>query len=147
MYKFLLLLLIALSLHAQEDEYYQTRTKGVLEQAHEKGCNRVLCGRIKIKEGAMQDVLLWFQTLKENKEALLEAFTKEGVWIESVFLEHAKDGDYLIYYTRQDDLEKLYSVLAQLQMPIRLFHVECWKKCCEECIVLDPLFDLQREQK
>ncbi len=133
---------------AQEDlsmnEYYETRTKGVLEQALEKGCSQVLCGRIKIKDGALKEVYHWFQTLKNRKKELLDAFSHEGVWLESVFLEHAKDGNYLIYYTRQNDLETVYAILGQLGLPIRLFHVECWKKCCEECIVLEPLFDLQR---
>lgn len=136
-----------MNIYAEEtpvNEYYENRTKGVLEQALEKGCNQVLCGRIKIKEGALDDVYDWFQTLKDRKDELIVAFTKESIWLESVFLEHAKDGDYLIYYSRQDDLAKVYEILGQLGLPIRLFHVECWKKCCEECIVLDPLFDLQR---
>jgi hypothetical protein len=126
------------------DNYYPERTKGVLEQAQEKGCNQVLCGRIKIKAGALEEVREWFKILTDRKDELLYAFSQEGVWLESVFLEHAQDGDYLIYYTRQDDLEKVYTTLGKLGLPIRLFHVECWKKHCEECIVLEPLFDLQR---
>lgn len=126
------------------NHYYPERTQGVLEQAREKGSNQVLCGRIKIKAGALEEVYQWFKTLTERKEELLEAFSHEGVWLESVFLERAQDGEYLIYYTRQDDLEKVYTTLAQMGLPIRLFHVECWKKCCEECVVLEPLFDLKR---
>ena len=84
---------------------YTPRTKGVLDQAKEKGCNEILCGRIKIKTGALPEVYQWFQTLKERKEELIQAFSYEGVWLE----------------------------------------VECWKNCCEECIVLEPLFDLQRK--
>ncbi len=45
---------------------------------------------------------------------------------------------------RQDDIEKVYANLAKFQLPVRLFHVECWKKYCEECTVLEPIFDLQR---
>jgi hypothetical protein len=142
------MLILFPAIYAEEgqlmDDYYESRTDGVLEQALEKGCNQVLCGRIKIKDGALNEVKYWFQTLNSKKEELLYAFSQEGVWLESVFLEHAKDGDYLIYYTRQDDLKTVYEVLAKLGLPIRLFHVECWKKCCDECIVLEPLFDLQR---
>ena len=127
------------------ETYYPERTKGVLEQAQEKASNQVLCGRIKIKDGALEDVYQWFDTLNSRKNELIYAFTHEGIWLESVFLEHAEDGDYLIYYARQDDLEKVYEVLAEMNLPIRLFHVECWKKCCEDCTVLTPLFDLQRE--
>ncbi|HSW85891.1 MAG TPA: DUF6176 family protein [Rhabdochlamydiaceae bacterium] len=150
MSKFLLFFLTLLNVHlsAQNDDlmenYYPDRTQGVLEQALAKGSNQVLCGRIKIKEGALKEVHHWFNTLSERKEELIEAFTQEGVWLESVFLEHTQNGDYLIYYTRQDDLEKVYAIIALLELPVRLFHVECWKKYCEECIVLKPLFDLQR---
>ena len=44
-------------------EYYQARTNSVLDQALEKGCNQLLCGRIKIKKGALSEVYYWFQTL------------------------------------------------------------------------------------
>lgn len=126
------------------DEYYPDRTKGVLEQAQAKGCNAFLCGRIKIKEGKLPEVYEWFNTLNARKDELIEAFQAEGVELETVFLERTNDGDYLIYYTRQEDLEKVYTTLARLGMPIRLFHVECWQRCCEACLVLEPLFDLRR---
>lgn len=145
---FFVLFMVATRLIAMSDSvmenYYPERTKGVLEQAQEKGSNQVLCGRIKIRPESLGHVYEWFKVLRERKEELLYAFSQEGVWIESVFLEHAKDGDYLIYYTRQDDLAKVYATLGQMGLPIRLFHVECWKKCCEECTVLEPLFDMKR---
>lgn len=125
------------------DHYYPNRTKTVLEQAEEFGCRKLLCGRIKIKEGQLQHVRAWFETLQQRQKELLEAFKAEGVHLESVFLEKAADGDYLIYYMRQNDLATVYQVLAQLQLPVRLFHVDCWKAYCEECVVLEPLFDLQ----
>lgn len=126
------------------DHYYPNRTKTVLEQAEEFGCKRLLCGRIKIKAGELHHVRAWFQELQQRQQELLEAFAAEGVLLESVFLEKAADGDYLIYYMRHNDLATVYQVLAQLQLPVRLFHVECWKAYCEECVVLEPLFDLQR---
>lgn len=126
------------------DSYYPKRTQGVVEQAIEKGCQQFLCGRIKIKEGALEEVKTWFETLSNRKEELINAFTLEGVWIESIFLEHAQDGPYLIYYMRQNDIEKAFDALGKHGLPVRLFHVEHWKKCCEECLLLDPLFDLER---
>ncbi|MCE5318188.1 MAG: DUF6176 family protein [Parachlamydia sp.] len=125
------------------DHYYPNRTKTVLEQAEEFGCQKLLCGRIKIKDGQLQHVRAWFKTLQQRQKELLEAFAAEGVHLESVFLEKAADGDHLIYYMRQNDLATVYQVLAQLQLPVRLFHVDCWKAYCEECLVLEPLFDLQ----
>lgn len=126
------------------DEYYPDRTKGVLEQAKAKGCDRFLCGRIKIKEGKLPEVYEWFNTLNARKAELIDAFRYEGVELETVFLERTKEGDFLIYYTRQESLEKVYTTLAKLGLPIRLLHVEYWQKCCEECMVLEPLFDLRR---
>jgi len=128
------------------EEYYPSRTKGVLEQAVEKGCQQYLCGRIKIKEGSQEEVRHWFQVLNDRKDELIEAFALEEVWIESIFLEHAVDGDYLIYYMRQNDLEKAFTALGKFGLPIRLFHVDHWKKCCHECILLEPLFDLERQR-
>lgn len=127
------------------EEYYPERTQGVLEQALAKNSRKILCGRIKIKEGTLGEVREWFKHLNAHREELLEAFALEGVWLESVFLEHTPQGDYLIYSMRQEDIEKVYAALAQHELPIRLFHVECWKKCCEECVVLEPLFDLERK--
>jgi L-rhamnose mutarotase len=123
-------------------EYYPSRTKTVLDQALEKNSRQILCGRIKIKEGMLDEVRQWFQTLNERKVELLEAFAAEGVELESVFLDAERS--FLIYYMRQEDLAKVYETLAKLQLPVRLFHVECWKKYCDECIVLEPLFDLKR---
>ncbi len=60
-------------------EYYPARTKSVLEQALEKNSRQLLCGRIKIKDGALEEVRQWFQTLLKRKEELLEAFASEGV--------------------------------------------------------------------
>src|SRR5262249_53296386 len=99
-------------------------------------------GRIKIKEGALNEVRQWYQTLLQRKEELRDAFAQEGVILESVFLERTREGDFLIYYMRQDDIEKVYENLAKLQLPVRLFHIECCQKYCDECIVLEPLFDL-----
>lgn len=124
--------------------YYATRTKGVVAQALELNSRHVLCGRIKIKKGCLNEVRDWFATLNNNKEELLKAFALEGVWIESVFLEHTPEGDFLVYYMRQDDIEKAFENLAKFGLPTRLFHVECWKKYCEECIILEPIFDLKR---
>lgn len=125
-------------------EYYPNRTKSVVDQALELNSRQILCGRIKIKEGALEEVRQWFHELSQRKEELLEAFAGEGVWLETVFLEQTSEGDFLIYYMRQDDIEKVYENLAKLQLPVRLFHVECWKKYCDTCIVLEPLFDLKR---
>jgi hypothetical protein len=140
--------LLALPLFADDTmtEYYPERTQTMVEQALEKNCSKVLCGRIKIKEGCVTEVRKWFKTLQERQNELIEAFTVEGVWLESVFLEHTKDADYLVYYMRQDDIEKVYEQLAKYQMPVRLFHIECCKNYLDECVVLDPLFDLQRTQ-
>lgn len=149
LYLLLILQSLGLSMHAEEslmDDYYPNRTKNVLEQALEKGCHQLLCGRIKIKEGSLGEVREWFKVLNARKQELLEAFALEGIWIESVFLEHAQDGDYLVYYMRQEDIAKVYEAIAKFELPIRLFHVEHWKKCCDECIVLEPLFDLQRQK-
>jgi hypothetical protein len=141
-------LFFASSLFVQTDllkeEYYPARTKGVLEQAIEMGCQQFLCGRIKIKEGALAEVRNWFQVLTERKEELKEAFALEEVWVESIFLEHAQDGDYLIYYMRQNDLERAFAALGKFGLPVRLFHVDHWKNCCHECVLLEPLFDLER---
>ena len=65
-------LVISLRLMAMSDSvmenYYPERTKGVLEQAQEKGSNQVLCGRIKIKPEGLKDVYEWFKVLRERKD-------------------------------------------------------------------------------
>ncbi len=102
------------------------------------GIHRVNCRRLKIKEGALDKVYAWFQALIERKDELYRAFEHEGIYLESVFLERGEDGDYLIYYSRHDHLDRAHTMVC---LPIRLFHFECQQKCTERGKELKILFD------
>ncbi len=64
------------------------------------------CVRMKLKPGSLERVREWQAELAGRQDEVLVTLVDEGVFIESVFLEWAIDGDYLIYYMRGRDLAK-----------------------------------------
>ncbi len=81
-----------------------------------------LCRRIKLKPNSIERVREWARTLTTRKEEALETLRNEGVAIESVFLESCPDGDYLIYYMKAKDFNKVKEVFDKSTLPIDVYH-------------------------
>jgi len=103
-----------------------------------------ICIRIKIKQGALDDVRTWFQTLRERPNEVLQSLENEGVIIESVFLDsHGKD-NYLIYYMKAENLSHARGIASKSILPIDEYHRKCLKSLCEERYNLEQLLDFDR---
>ena len=68
----------------------------------------------RIEPGKTERAREWLAELKEstreNSSEALDIWADEGLYTLSMFIEHAEDGDYLVWYIETDDLERLIEV-------------------------------------
>lgn len=98
--------------------------------------------KIKIRPGMTEKVVAFIQTLKDREDEALEALRREGMIIESLFLERRDDADYLYYYVKSKDLARAYQVnmasADPLTLEIRKFISDTWGEIASP----EPLLDL-----
>jgi hypothetical protein len=105
--------------------------------------------KIRIRPGKTSKVIDFLRSLKERKDLSLEALRREGMVVESMFLERRDDADYLYYYAKARDLAQASQVNMQatdpLAMEIRDFISDTW----DHIVSPEPLLDLDliREEK
>jgi len=100
--------------------------------------------KTKIKKEFIEEVRVWFQTLKSQMEEMLISLENEKVLVESAFLDKQGDDFYLIYYVKAENLSYAYKVFKKSTMAIDDYYKQCWKKYCEGHKVLEELLDLHR---
>lgn len=103
-----------------------------------------ICIKTKLKKEIVEEVRIWFQTLKNRINETLETLENEGVYVESVFLDKQGNDLYLIHYMKAENISKVYEVFSKSTLPIDLYYKECWKKYCEGREVLEELLDIDR---
>ena len=98
--------------------------------------------KVRIRPGMTERVIEFLRSLRERKDAALEAMRREGVTVESLFLERRDEGDYLYYYVKAKDLAHANDVNLQatdsLTLEIRAFISETWGEIASP----EPLLDL-----
>jgi hypothetical protein len=98
--------------------------------------------KIKIRPGKTAKVIEFLRTLRSRKDQSLAAMNREGMIIESMFLERRDDGDFLYYYAKARDLAQANLVNMQatdpLTLEIREFVMETW----DHIVSPEPLLDL-----
>ena len=103
---------------------------------------KVQCHRVKLKEGSLLKIEEWSAKLNQEIEQIKETLIREKVHVESVFLEEASDGYYLIYYMRADDFEKARQKAQQDPLPIDEYHSGVMKEVAMEGKKLRCLLDV-----
>jgi len=98
------------------------------------------CVRIRLKPGTLSRVREWAAELSRRKAEVLETLREEGVLVESVFLEHAADGDFLIYYMKAPDVRASTHPIDAYH---RTFKEETWASS-EQLELLVDLENLER---
>jgi len=106
---------------------------------------KVQCHRVKIKEGSLPKIEEWSTKLNQEIDQVKETLTRENVQVESVFLEEASDGYYLIYYMRANDFEKARRIAQQEPLPIDEYHEVVMKEVVIEGKNLRCLLDVSIE--
>ncbi|HKP95280.1 MAG TPA: DUF6176 family protein [Fibrobacteria bacterium] len=103
--------------------------------------------KIKIRPGKTAAVVDFLRSLRARKDLSLEALRREGMVVESMFLERREDGDYLYYYVKARDLAQANQVnmaaTDALTMEIRSFVSETW----DHIVSPEPLLDLDLIQE
>jgi hypothetical protein len=103
--------------------------------------------KIKIRPGKTARVIEFLRSLKSRKDLSLEAMRREGMVVETMFLERRDDGDYLYYYAKARDLALANQVNMEatdpLTMEIRNFVAETWDHITSP----EPLLDLDLVQE
>jgi hypothetical protein len=98
--------------------------------------------KIRIRPGKTGAVIDFLRSLKDRQDLSLEALRREGMVVESMFLERRDEADYLYYYARARDLAQASQVNMQandaLAQEIRAFIVDTW----DHIVSPEPLLDL-----
>jgi hypothetical protein len=105
---------------------------------------KTICIKTKLKKELVDEIRVWFKTLKERMEETLESLENEGVVVESAFLDKQGSNLYLIYYLKAENISKAYEVFNKSTLSIDGYYKECWKKYCEGREVLEELLDIDR---
>lgn len=107
----------------------------------------VSCFRVKVKPGSLEAVREWARTIDARREEALATLRDERVDVESVFLESAPDGDFLIYYMRGHDLAASRGVAAASKHPIDEYHRDVLRRHVEKSSALELLIDLESTER
>ena len=80
------------------------------------------CHRHKLRPGSTAAVEHWRQEMNRRMAELKATLGPEGIALEVVLIEHADDGDYLIFVIECDDYDKAVSVYGLSNAAIDNFH-------------------------
>jgi len=105
------------------------------------------CVRIRLKPGTLGRVREWAAELSRRKAEALETLREEGVLMESVFLEHATDGDFLVYYMRAADFERSFRIARASTHPIDAYHRAFKEETWASSEPLELLLDLENIER
>jgi hypothetical protein len=98
--------------------------------------------KIKIRPGKTEQAIEFIRTLQEREALSLDALRREGMVVESVFLERGDGADYLYYYVKARNLMQANEInmkaTDQLTLDIRRFVNETWG----HIVSPEPLLDL-----
>lgn len=104
----------------------------------------VQCLKVKLKEGATDQVVEWMKGLYNRMDLVERAMASETMVVESMFLDRAPDADYLIFYTRAESLQKANEMLMKSDNPVDREALEMMQKTWESVQALELLFDADR---
>jgi hypothetical protein len=98
--------------------------------------------KYKIKTGHLALIREWASVINQRKREAKATLRKEHVSFESAFLDRQKDGWYVIYYMRCEDINRAFQTLYRSTSKIDLYHKDVLPKSLEKPIPLEILIDL-----
>jgi len=101
------------------------------------------CVKIRLRPGTEGRVREWAAELRRRKEEALETLRDEGVFVESVFLDHAPEADFLVYYMKAADLDRSHQVARASNHPIDVYHRRFKEETWASAENLELLLDLE----
>ena len=100
---------------------------------------------IELKPDAMANVDAWKTELTARKAEAIETLQAEGVHVESWFHVELDGLDYLIAYTRADDIAKAHEISRKSQFAIDQVHQQ-FKSTWQKVIPASLLVDLHHQK-
>lgn len=100
---------------------------------------------IQLKVAMMDDVVAWQNQLNRRKHEAIETLQAEGVHVESWFHVELDGLDYLIAYTRADDIAKAHEISRKSQFAIDQVHQQ-FKSTWQKVIPASLLVDLHHQK-
>lgn len=98
--------------------------------------------KIRIRPGKTEQVVEFLRGLMDRQDESIEALRREGMMVESMFLERRDEADFLYYYVKAKDLAHSTQVNMQatdpLTLEIRKFVSDTWGDVASP----EPLLDL-----
>jgi len=105
----------------------------------------VKCALIKLRPGCTEQAQAWAKEINSRKDEALLTLVDEGVSIESVFLIKQGADDFLIYYMRSDDFQKVRNVVEKSTHAIDTYHNKFKRECWDSITQSETLIDLMAE--
>ena len=101
------------------------------------------CVKVRLKPGSIDRVRAWALELRARGDEVLATLRDEQVMVESVFLDQAADGDFLIYYTKARSLESATRTARRSHHEIDDFHQQFKLDTWESRSPLELLIDFE----
>jgi Family of unknown function (DUF6176) len=101
------------------------------------------CVKVRLKPGSLGRVREWAAELNRRGDEVLATLRDEQVVVESVFLEQAGDGDFLIYYMKARNLEEAGQAVQHSHHEIDAYHQEFKQDTWESRRPLELLIDFE----
>lgn len=101
----------------------------------------VACYRIQLKENMITKVKDWANRLNSEIIEVKVLLEKEGVTIESAFLEQSETGNFLVYYLRAANIKKALDTAKASQHPVDIFHRKVMSEITANINRLECLID------
>ncbi len=105
----------------------------------------IQCVKIRIRPGKTEQVLTFISNLKSRMEEAQEAVAREGVILETLFLERTPGADYIIFYMRAESLAAATQVAATSTHPLDVATRQMITEAWGEAVLLEQLFDIERK--
>lgn len=103
----------------------------------------VQCQKIRLDDETAGETIQWFRDLDGRRDEFAGLMRREGVYIESAFIEQTPDAHYLYFYMRADSCQRATDVFRQDPSPIAAELQSLIKRSWAEVTRLDLLADLE----
>ncbi|WP_247730472.1 DUF6176 family protein [Halovivax limisalsi] len=64
----------------------------------------------------------WAREVRNRNSEAVETLQNEGMHAETAFIEHTDDGEFLVYYMKAEDMQRVYDAFEESTHPIDVEH-------------------------
>ncbi|MYL16370.1 DUF6176 family protein [Halorubrum distributum] len=73
----------------------------------------VVLTKQRIEPGKTERLEAWAREIRDRESEAIETLRNERMHSETAFVEHADDGDYLVYYMKAEDIDAAYEAYEE----------------------------------